>query len=127
MPRSAASDRPVADDGHPWRGVTRFEVDLQRAAAEAGVVRHHLAGLRWLVRGADPQHDGFARVEHGERLGTHRGLGALAADEALHRPVGEDERLVARPGTGRSLGQHHPCMHERHPPRRQLGGPLTDP
>ena len=119
-------DRAVTDDGHQRRRTMRLEEDLQRAAAEAWVVRRQLAGHGILGRRADPQQDGLAGVEHGERLRPHGRLGAVAADEALHRAVGEHERLIAGVCARRPLGEHHLGVHERHARRPQLGRPVPD-
>ncbi len=116
----SVGDRAVPTHGDERRRPLRLEEDLQRAAAEAGIVGHQLAGHRLLRRRADSQHDGLAGVEQGERLRSHRRLGAVAANEPLDRPIGEDDRLVAGMSAGRPLRQHDSGVDEWHPLPSQL-------
>ena len=111
---NGVGDRTLPVHGDERSRPMRLEKDLQRAAAEARIVGHQLARDRLLRCRCDPQHDGLAGVEQGERLGAHRRLGAVAADEPLDRPVGEDDRLVAWMGAGRPLRQHDAGVDERH-------------
>ena len=52
----------------------------------------------------------------------HRSLGAVAADEALHRSIDEDYRLVTWLGRGWGLGQDHPGVDEGESGGAQSGG-----
>ena len=113
-PSERPRDRAVADDRNQRRRPPRLEEDLQRPTGQARVVGHQLARYRILGSRADPQDHALARVEHGERVRPHRGLGAVAADEPLHRPVRQHDRLVAWVGARRLLGEHHPGVDERH-------------
>src|SRR5690606_23071673 len=70
----------------------------------------------------DAQQRRLARPEEPERLVAHRRLGALPADEPLHRPVGQDERPVAGLRARRALGPHDRGQHVRRPAAAQLLG-----
>ena len=84
-----------------------------------------LAGLVGLGLGRDAQQDRSTGPEGLEALRPDSGLRALTADEALDRPVGEDERLVAGLGRRGPLGQDHAGMHERDAVGAKRLGPLV--
>jgi len=97
---------------------------LDRPAAEAG--HRHIAqpfARRLLQRvGRKPHEATLVGAQRLERLADHRRLRAAAADPAVHRPIGRDDRLVARLARSRPLGAHHDRGGERHPLADQLVG-----
>ena len=72
----------------------RLEEDLQRAAADAGVVDGDGAVDRILVArtGLDPQQQRLAGLQHAQGVEAYARLSAMAADEALDAAVRVDQR-----------------------------------
>ena len=121
--RQGGRDRRDTDDSHGGRREMRLQEDLERAAAEAGVLDGHrpLIGLRFPLRGGrqDPKQQGVAGFHRAKRVEADRGLRAGAPDEALDRAVGTHDRRVTGPDAGRALRPHHRRRYERglHIPR----------
>ena len=122
MPQQRRGDRRVAHHQHPRRRQRRLEEDLDRAARQAGVLDRDRAVLdgdvppsapMLLAVGKDPQQHRLAAVERDQRVGAHALLGADAADEAVDRAVGEDERDAPGLDAGRALRADHGRGHER--------------
>jgi hypothetical protein len=101
-------DRGVADHVHARARDPRLEEDLQRAAADAGVVDGDRAVDRGAlaVAGLDTQQEGLARLHHAQGVQAHTRLGAVAADEALDRAVRGDQRGGTGAHAGGAAGAH---------------------
>ena len=97
----------------------RLEEDLQRAAAQAGVVRddHAVVGagssLRRRRARQQAQQHRLAGLQRAGGVQPHGRLRADAADEALDRAVGEHERGVAGPHARRLRRAHDGRRDER--------------
>ena len=113
-----AGDRGVADDRDPWGDGLRVEEDLQGASAQAGVVADDHAVERVALgegqAGQQAQQHALPRLQRPRGLEPHGLLRADAADEALDRAVGEDERGVAGADAGGLGGAHDRGDHEGH-------------
>ena len=84
----------------------RLDEDLQRAAAEAGVLHRDDALLVLgpvALAGQDPKQQWLAGGDRPESVDAHGGLRAHAPDKPFDASVREDHGRVARPRAGGSL------------------------
>ena len=90
-----------------------------------GFDHHHgaLLGARAvLLAGHDAKEDGFAGLQHAQRLQPDRRVGTRTADEALDRAVGVDDGAVARSRAAGRGAAHDDHLHER---RSHCGGSVV--
>jgi hypothetical protein len=123
-PAQRGDDRRVPGHEHTGRGQDRLEEDLDRASGEAGIGHGHSALLAdgFAVRN-DAQEERLLGLHGLQRVEPHGVLRAVAAYEALDRPVRVHEPDAPRLHAGRSLHAHD----RRHDERLTLRGELLGP
>jgi len=122
--RQRQRDRALAYDPDRRRRKVRFEEDLQRPSAEAGVLDRDRSiaggGFALGLARQDAKQQGLARLQHAQRVQAYRGLGAGAADETLDGAIAAHNRRVAGPDAGRALRADDRGLDEGNPPGDQL-------
>ena len=130
--QQSRSDRGVTEHDDHRQGHRRLEKDLERAAGQARVVYGHHAILvgptgiirtKIIRRRRDTYQPWLPGRQRLQRLGAHRRLRAIAADEPVDLAVGEHERRVARLGTGRPLRPDDGRPHEGRAARGERRSP----